>query len=129
MPGPYNGEMTTIERGHLGQSKPLSHCDHRGVDRTQRKVGIDLHQIAHPVQILVGDIDQNQAGPERAQERRFRLAFLTFLDELADFRDDRHGNEQRTRMAPQQCVAGFVVFVPDIYRCDRRPLINDYHEE
>ncbi|SNS89664.1 hypothetical protein SAMN05216276_10196 [Streptosporangium subroseum] len=121
MPGTYDGEMTTIECGHLSQPKPLGHRDHGGISRTQWEIGVYFDQITHSIQVFVVEVDQNQASLERPQESRFRFTSLTLLDELADFRDNRDGNEKRTRVSPQKPDAEFVMVVSDIDRCNQRP--------
>lgn len=68
--------MTPVERGDLRDVESLRDRDNRCIDRSQREAGVRLDQSTHASQILVHELDQGKAPPERSKERRLSPASL-----------------------------------------------------
>jgi hypothetical protein len=54
---PDDGEMTAVQRRHIGQPKPFGNCDNRGISGSQRKALIGTHQVGHPRVVSARQVD------------------------------------------------------------------------
>jgi hypothetical protein len=91
---PDDGEVAMVEAGHLGQSEPLAHGDHRGVGGAQRQALVGKYELGGTPIIVTGELDGLQ-GPvgQRGQELRFDLCSALAREQIADLGDDAAGHE------------------------------------
>jgi hypothetical protein len=58
VPRTHDTEVPPIERGHLGGPHPLRKSHHGGIGGTQRKIGVSLDKIGHPIKIRRGQVGE-----------------------------------------------------------------------
>jgi len=97
--GTYCGKMAAIGGQNRRDVEPLGEGDHARVRATQRKVRILLDELGHAFEVFAFEVADNEVGiRERTQEPGFRGgAEAVAVDHVADFGDDRRGDDQGTR--------------------------------
>lgn len=72
-----DGEVPTIESGHLDAAEPFGHGDYGSVRRTKRKIGVAFDEVSHPHTVVDGQLLGTEVPTaQRTQKRRLRTGFL-----------------------------------------------------
>ena len=74
MVGPHDGEMASIEGGHVTDRQSFRGSDHGAIDRSQWQIAIDLNQFGDTKPVFGRDVFADQiAGGEVPQEPDFSV--------------------------------------------------------
>ena len=110
--GSHDGEVASIEGGHVTDRQTLSGGDHGAVDRTQWQIAIDLDQFCDTKPIFGRDVLGNEvACGEVPQEPHFGVVAEPGPEEVGDLGDYQDGYQQRTGMGLEQFKTRGVVIV------------------
>lgn len=110
MGGTHHGEVTHVDGGDLGDPKPFGGSDHRGVDRSERKVVVPRDELGDALDVggvkrLQGEIAVRQV----AQEADLRLPTEPRADQMRDLGDDEHRYDQRSGVSLEQLETAVVM--------------------
>jgi len=109
---PHDGEVASIEGGHVSDRQPFRGCDHGAVDRSERQVAVDLDQVGDAKPIFRRDVLGDQiARSEIPQEPHFSRVAESRPEQVDHLRDDQDGYQERTGMGLEQFEALGVVVV------------------
>ena len=99
MVGSYDGEVASIEGGHILDRQSFRGGDHGAVDRSQWQIAIDMDQLGDTKPVLGRDVFGDQiARGEVAQEPDFSVGAESGPEQVDHLGDDQDGNQQWTRM-------------------------------
>jgi hypothetical protein len=89
----------SLIKGRDGRdAEPFGDCDHGGVRRAERKVGVRFDQIGHPPPVARGKRDDvEQSGLKGPQEGRLDLAAAIPMEQVADLGRYRAGHASSWR--------------------------------
>ena len=74
MDGPHDGEVASIEGGHVTDRQPFSGGDHGAIDRSQWQISVGLDQFGNAQPIFGCDVFGDQvASGEVPQEPHFSV--------------------------------------------------------
>jgi hypothetical protein len=114
--GAYDGEVASIEGGHVPDRQAFCGGDHGGINCSERQVAIDLDQFGDTEPVRRSDVlgDQVARGevPEEADFSVVPKSSAEQVDHLGHYED---GHEQRPRMGLEQFEAVRVVIVVCVY--------------
>jgi hypothetical protein len=58
MAGTNHGEVSTIQGRDFGDAETFGRCYHRGVDDTERKIGVLLHELGRWCEVRWAGLDE-----------------------------------------------------------------------
>jgi anti-sigma regulatory factor (Ser/Thr protein kinase) len=117
-------EVPPVERGHLADTEALCHRDDRGIDASEREVGVLQDQLAHSGQVGRGEVDQFEGAPcDLCQEGRLNLG--PALQQPADLGEDGAGQQATAGERQQQGRAFCVPLVAGVQCCRQRACVQD----
>jgi hypothetical protein len=110
--GPHDGEVASIEGGHVTDRQPFRGCDHGAVDRSQWQISIGLDQFGYPKPVFGRDVLGDQiAGGQVPQEPDLSLVTEPGPEQVDHLGNHKDGYQKRARMGLEQFQAFGVMVV------------------
>jgi len=114
--GAYDGEVASIEGGHVLDRQAFCGGDHGGIDCSERQIAIDLDQFGDTEPVHGSNVLGDQvARREIPEEAHFRVVPKPSAEQVGHLGHYEDGHEQRARMGLEQFEAGAVVVVVCVY--------------
>ena len=129
MPRSHDGEVTAVERRHLGRPEPLGGCDDGGLHRPERQIVVPRDQFGNADRIIgVQRLDDEGAAGQVPEEADLGLPPQTGADQIGDLGYDESGEDERAGMGFEQFQAGGVVCIIAVDICIERPGVEDQRD-
>ena len=129
MAGTNDIEVAVIQRRHRLYPKPLRQGHDGGVDESQGKIRVLVNEIGGPAKVINRDRLKGQLIWKGAQECRLGRTPKVSLQEVANLRNHRAGNEERSRGTLEVVPASFVVVVIRISGSHQWTAVDKDHAE
>jgi hypothetical protein len=111
----------------LGLVEALGEGDDTGVGSAEREIGVLLHELSRPAEVLIGrQLDFEERRLQRPQEPRLGCCTASSFDHERGFRDDRGRDNQLAGCLGEQTTAGLVVWFLAVGGSDERAGIDDH---
>ncbi len=93
MAGTHHGEVPPVQGRDFGHAEAFSRCHHCGVDDTEGKIGVLIHEFGRPRQVCRTGLDEGEV-PRGQGSHEFGLDLRAGLssDEIAGLGDDQGRN-------------------------------------
>jgi hypothetical protein len=103
MLGAHDAEVSSVDRRDVGDAEALRGGDHRGVDRSERKVAVRRDELgdSQPVSGWYG-VDCEHARCQVADESNLRLDAESCREQVRHLGDDEHWDDQWARVTLEQ---------------------------